>query len=1294
MSNTECVDYNNNGGYIAMLPCHTGKNQQWDFLSVDVFGSMKAMALSPGDTKTAQSFYNTGSHSNGCLKYEPQEDSPQEVKMGNCMITDDQALYFDKKTLVFQTKANNKMCVTYVHSTSKLLMKPCQTNSVYQQWEWLGVTPRLTTKAKDGQCIQAMKKGEVKMMKCDARAVKQKWSYSHLPYAKDVLKMKAAPTSAKTARSLYSLSDDHLCVEYDKINATLKMVTCMPNVSQKFYREKSADQIKVADVTLGVKCLNYDAKSKKLAPQGCAGTSSSQKWYFDIEGHLRVQSENGVCLDYNADSMKLHMTQCSHILVKQTWNFKTTCEMGTIERRVKLPKDTTTALNFYTVYESDYCMVYETGASNVRMWPCNGNANQRFYFVRDSLKVKGAGPIKGVNADSVTAASTKKGKDHSYCVDYDKQTLNVFVTTCEGVGSQKFEYDCDRHIRSKGTDLCIKHSISNGNLFMAKCDEKDTQRWYYVDKVLERRLKLALLNAPTMKFDARKLRNSNTTSLCMDHSSTKVFMNRCSKTSNTQKFFLSGGRLESLGGMCLDFNMNDDLTINLYAINCTAAKSQKFIYDGMTLKSNGMCMSYTTTTSGERVRMMKCTKANRQQQWHFEARKLHKKIAKTKMACFPALTEAGRKYSSSAATQSKLDAPGAWLAGKNAKGEWMQIDLGKVLKVGGVVTQGRAMTREMVTQYKVQLSKDALTWETVPGTFKGNSDVASKEFGIFSMHNARHVRIVVEAWAVSVSMRAAVLVCGHPPTPAPTLAPGATYAPTFANMYANGEQNKGGIPSNALVTDPGCYVFASECPKQTFQFTGWTRDLFGEKTKGAGEDSQACTKTRQGDYNTWCDCFDCVKMMFIPLGGGEPIFSLSLTRTPTYSPTPYPSPVPTHEPEHTHWTGSYPPSAYSGGFPGERGGKGYGKGNDYGPDGHPPGQAPQGVSPGTPGYNGGFVNGLRPIKGQIYYDANRNPVNVYYDASGRPVDAHGNPITVYDANGNQVTIPHGTPVNGNANGPDGHHPGESPQGGYPGSTDGHPHSDDNGPHGGDHHYDDGSHGGGGSHPEGYPDSGDHHDDSTHSQGDHGYPHNEHEAGHPQGDHHPYSDHDHGEYGHPDHLQGDQNHPYSDHGDAYHDDHGHPEAGHPPDDYNHPYSGHGPYDDHGNSHDYAHPDGDHGHYHDHYPGENPSDPHAQGSTVHDKLDTIVDGLQSIGEAVKESEQKIVEGIGEALRNLPHAKGHDHGDYYDYYCDDANSTTVSTTSSPHLHYDQPHSLASIPAGDQPHSLASSPAERHLK
>ncbi|CAJ1395034.1 unnamed protein product [Effrenium voratum] len=102
----------------------------------------------------------------------------------------------------------------------------------------------------------------------------------------------------------------------------------------------------------------------------------------------------------------------------------------------------------------------------------------------------------------------------------------------------------------------------------------------------------------------------------------------------------------------------------------------------------------------------------------------------------------------------------AWCSRTNVDGSWMQIDLGIVASVTGVVTKGRVDRGQWVTAYSVQTSTDGKRFIDAPGGTGGNLDQHSENEVYFTFPvEARYVRIVAHAWHSHISMRASVILC-------------------------------------------------------------------------------------------------------------------------------------------------------------------------------------------------------------------------------------------------------------------------------------------------------------------------------------------------------------------------------------------------------------------------------------------------------------------------------------------------------------------------------------------------------
>ena len=133
--------------------------------------------------------------------------------------------------------------------------------------------------------------------------------------------------------------------------------------------------------------------------------------------------------------------------------------------------------------------------------------------------------------------------------------------------------------------------------------------------------------------------------------------------------------------------------------------------------------------------------------------------------------EAARSYSSvynnnaigTGMARSMLDSVQAWSAATNDVNQWMQIDLGALRSVAGVVTQGRQDQAQWVTGYTVSTSTDGSTWTPVNNgqQLSGNTDQSTKVRHAFSSVSARYIRFYVKTWHNRISMRAGVIISGY-----------------------------------------------------------------------------------------------------------------------------------------------------------------------------------------------------------------------------------------------------------------------------------------------------------------------------------------------------------------------------------------------------------------------------------------------------------------------------------------------------------------------------------------------------
>jgi len=114
--------------------------------------------------------------------------------------------------------------------------------------------------------------------------------------------------------------------------------------------------------------------------------------------------------------------------------------------------------------------------------------------------------------------------------------------------------------------------------------------------------------------------------------------------------------------------------------------------------------------------------------------------------------------------RSTINSPQAWSAKNNKTGEWMQIDMGRVLTVAGTAVQGRRGNSQYLKTYTVATSLDGTNFQSVGGVYNGGAGLAKNLFESGGKRKARYVRIYVRTWHGHASARADVLITDAGPS--------------------------------------------------------------------------------------------------------------------------------------------------------------------------------------------------------------------------------------------------------------------------------------------------------------------------------------------------------------------------------------------------------------------------------------------------------------------------------------------------------------------------------------------------
>ncbi|EDO33502.1 predicted protein, partial [Nematostella vectensis] len=111
--------------------------------------------------------------------------------------------------------------------------------------------------------------------------------------------------------------------------------------------------------------------------------------------------------------------------------------------------------------------------------------------------------------------------------------------------------------------------------------------------------------------------------------------------------------------------------------------------------------------------------------------------------------------------------PEAWCAGRNAVGEYLQVDIGREVLLTMVATQGRGDYPQWVTSYELSHSRDGQAWTPYYAkqghakVFLGNYKQTTVVSHQLRYHpKVRYVRIIARTWNGHISLRAELYGCG------------------------------------------------------------------------------------------------------------------------------------------------------------------------------------------------------------------------------------------------------------------------------------------------------------------------------------------------------------------------------------------------------------------------------------------------------------------------------------------------------------------------------------------------------
>lgn len=100
-----------------------------------------------------------------------------------------------------------------------------------------------------------------------------------------------------------------------------------------------------------------------------------------------------------------------------------------------------------------------------------------------------------------------------------------------------------------------------------------------------------------------------------------------------------------------------------------------------------------------------------------------------------------------------------WVAGRQRKGQWLQISLPQEMTITSIATQGRYNGNQWVSYYKLMHKKKHWRWYSGGKWMRGNWDRTHTRKHVLTPFKARYLRFYPQKWHHKISMRVEVWGC-------------------------------------------------------------------------------------------------------------------------------------------------------------------------------------------------------------------------------------------------------------------------------------------------------------------------------------------------------------------------------------------------------------------------------------------------------------------------------------------------------------------------------------------------------
>jgi hypothetical protein len=457
----KCVEYDKKTGNVYMNKCHAGTEQKW-FDKVKKAVSADVMKAAPATWPSALNLHTDYVSKKGRLCLE--QGIHNELLMAVCSYRSRQKFYIScgsgktcdptQAASLKSVKSRGNFCMQYGDSGTSMA------SILYIDHCGDGTNQKFyidelghLRMQGNDLCVDYHMTKGSVTMKSCHYGQNQKWSFMSKVKSEELQAMAHVPKLKEAATNFYTLYKDE-CMICEPEKDLLIMEPCQTAESAHFYFDGGTERLKSAKDPK--KCAEPKVSDNIVVMVQC-NDGDKQKFVFDKAKRLTSRAYTGKCLAYNKLSAKVRLAPC-HGGDNQRWYYG-----NHTERLLKPLPETAEDARALIDRANKKCLDIDIERDMLYMSTCSfGRNSQRFYYVDNTLR-----------SPAMPGLCTNFNEE-------DHKELNLYLNPCRSSSeSQKFFFDMQRLRSDNRSNACMDYTTT-GQLYMGDCDDaRRTQLWHF-----------------------------------------------------------------------------------------------------------------------------------------------------------------------------------------------------------------------------------------------------------------------------------------------------------------------------------------------------------------------------------------------------------------------------------------------------------------------------------------------------------------------------------------------------------------------------------------------------------------------------------------------------------------------------------------------------------------------------------------------------------------------------------------------------------------------------------------------